>query len=381
MKIDRNNYETFFIDYLDGVLSPDLISELLLFIDENPDLKEELIDLDTVPLMADETVQYCSKQLLKKKSILSVGPINELNYQEYMIGSVEGDLSVTESRLLDRFVLRNPQVAWEWEQFKSTRLVPDPKVVYPGKSHLRRNPFRVSYIRPLYYITGAAAGLLALLLVIHPFQKKEPYVAEVKTGTPELISDTLPVKIPEVVYTTSGFIEPQVNQQHPSVISEEVPVMENPVNMPISPITPVHKGLHYQLINTSFQPARQLISNERNLYSQVLPYLTASDQYTLSPSMKDKNRSFDSFGELAMNKVKEIFSGKSGDNKRRPDINLWTLADFGVAGINQLTDSELHIQRIKNEEGKIISYALVNEKQEIARTRTKNNSGQYLRFD
>ena len=153
------------------------------------------------------------------------------------------------------------------------------------------------------------------------------------------------------------------------------------MNTPISPITPVHKGIHYQLINTSFQPARQLKSNERNLYSQVLPYLTASDQYTLSPSLKGKNKSYDSFGELALNKVKEIFSGKSGDDKRIPDINLWTLADIGVAGINQLTDSELHIQRIKNEEGRIISYALVNEKQEIARTRTKNNSGQYQRFD
>ena len=48
MKINRNNYEMYFIDYLDGVLSPDLVSELLLFLDENPDLKEELSDLDAL---------------------------------------------------------------------------------------------------------------------------------------------------------------------------------------------------------------------------------------------------------------------------------------------------------------------------------------------
>lgn len=376
MNINRNNYESYFIDYLDGVLSPDQISELLLFFSENPDLYEEFIDLDTVPLIASENVQYPDKQHLKKKSILSVGPINELNYQEYLIGSVEGDLTMTESRLLERFVLRNPQVAEEWEQFKLTMLMPDPKIIYPWKSRLKRHTLWSSYKKPLYYISGAAAGLLVLLMVIQPFRKNEPAVVEQQFNTPEQMTDTLqlPVKQPEMIYTASVFSEPPADLQAHVPQSEEAIGTENPVDVPISPITPIHAGVRYQLVNASFNPSRQLVSDERNLYSQILPYLTASDKYTLSPPLDSRKKPYDTFGELALGKIKEIFSGKSGSKKGLPDINLWTLADIGVAGINQLTDSELHIQRIKNEEGRVISYALVNEKKEIARTRTKNNS-------
>ncbi|HOW24325.1 MAG TPA: hypothetical protein PK711_01535 [Bacteroidales bacterium] len=375
MKINRNNYETYFIDYLDGVLSPDQVSELFRFLDQNPDLREELSDVESIPVMADENIEYPDKQVLKKKPVISVGPIHELNYQEYLIGSVEGDLSVTESRLLDRFVLRNPQVQEEWEQFKRTRLVPDQQIIYPGKRTLKRSSFWISYRKPLYYISGAAASLLALLLVTQPFQKNEPAVVEQKFNTATPVADTLPrpERQPEVKYTASGVSEPPVDRQAPAIVTEAFSHSEYPSDEPISTMTPLHAGIRYQLVSTSRQHVRKLLSEERNLYSQALPYLTASDQYTLSPSRNDR-QTYDSFGEMALNKVKELFTGKSGNRRGLPDINLWTLADIGVAGINQLTDSELHIQRIKNEEGRVISYALVNEKKEIARTRTKNNS-------
>ncbi len=374
MSINRNNYETYFIDYLDGKLSPDLVSELLLFLDENPDLKEELSDLDTVPLIAGGNIQYPDKQRLKRDPILSVGPINELNYQEYLIGSVEGDLSVTESRLLERFVLRNTQVAGEWEQFKRTVLVADPAVVFPEKSRLKKHTLWSSYKKPLYYLSGAAAALLVVLLVMQPFHKNEPVLVEQIPDTPGPMTDTAQhsVRQPEVTYAASVSSEPPSVPQVPIKPTDETRETENRADIPISSIPTIHKGVRYQLVSTSVKPARQLISDERNLYSQALPYLTASDKYTLSPSQGTRSKPYGTFSELAMGKVKEIFSGKSPSKKRLPDINLWTLADIGVAGINQLTDSELHIQRIRNEEGRVISYALINEKRELARTRTKD---------
>ena len=41
MKIDRSNYEIWLIDWLDGNLSDLQAEKLLLFLDENPDLKED----------------------------------------------------------------------------------------------------------------------------------------------------------------------------------------------------------------------------------------------------------------------------------------------------------------------------------------------------
>ena len=52
MKIDRSNYEIWFIDWLDGNLNSLQIEQLKLFLDQNPDLKEEFNDLTPVKLVS-----------------------------------------------------------------------------------------------------------------------------------------------------------------------------------------------------------------------------------------------------------------------------------------------------------------------------------------
>ena len=42
MKINRNNYEVFFMDYLDGNLDESVVNDFIEFLQKNPDLKEEL---------------------------------------------------------------------------------------------------------------------------------------------------------------------------------------------------------------------------------------------------------------------------------------------------------------------------------------------------
>ena len=52
MKINRNNYEIFFVDYSDGKLSENQIENLMAFISLNPDLEEEFytfINLEKLP--------------------------------------------------------------------------------------------------------------------------------------------------------------------------------------------------------------------------------------------------------------------------------------------------------------------------------------------
>ncbi|HNS16848.1 MAG TPA: hypothetical protein PKH94_05190 [Bacteroidales bacterium] len=386
MKINRDNYEIYFIDYLDGTLPPEMVSELLLFLDANPDLQEELNDLDAVPVRADPTIQYSGKELLKQNPIVSVGSVNELNYQEYLIGFSEGDLSVPEIRILERFLLRNPQAKKELDQYRAARLVPDHTIVFPGKNRLKKYPFGIQARKALYYISGAAAILLLALMVIWPTQKKEPAVVQEQLPMHEIPGEPEPLKkneSPSPVYTATLPRDRQKITTHSPVAEPAAtPLIETPETSSITAIHPVHRGIQYQLVNPSFQPGTDIkLAEKRDLYSQVLPYLTETDQYTLSPYRTDKDQSSGSFGEAAFSKVREIFTGNPSKMKSLKYINLWTVADLGVAGINQLTNSDLRIQRIMNEEGRIISYALVNEKGEIKRTRMKNDAGQFQHFE
>ena len=68
MKINRDNYEAYFLDYHEGQLSPEMIEEVELFVVQNPDLKNMLDEFEAISLVADEDVVFETKFSLKKKS-------------------------------------------------------------------------------------------------------------------------------------------------------------------------------------------------------------------------------------------------------------------------------------------------------------------------
>ncbi|MFM9985342.1 MAG: hypothetical protein ACKVOK_08935 [Flavobacteriales bacterium] len=65
MNIDRNNYEVFFLDYIEGRLSPEMVEELQIFLALNPDLDEELRGIDQSVLSYNEEI-FDQKDSLKK---------------------------------------------------------------------------------------------------------------------------------------------------------------------------------------------------------------------------------------------------------------------------------------------------------------------------
>ena len=113
MKIDRSNYEAFFLDYLDGNLSEELRVELDVFLINNPDLSEELNDVRTTiadfDLMHKTGLEekFAFKNDLKKSESFSVSLIIE----ELLVKELEGDLSQEEKSQLQTFEITNSNVA------------------------------------------------------------------------------------------------------------------------------------------------------------------------------------------------------------------------------------------------------------------------------
>ncbi len=50
--ITKNNYEAYLLDYVEENLSPELIAELMLFFENNPELKEDLEAFEIHELIA-----------------------------------------------------------------------------------------------------------------------------------------------------------------------------------------------------------------------------------------------------------------------------------------------------------------------------------------
>ena len=131
MNIDIHNYEAFFLDYHEGNLSPQEVAELLLFVEQHPELKEEFESFESITLYDLSPVSFEDKSSLKKE-------ITEENREEYFIRSAESDLNAAEKKLLDDFIEQHPHYSSELELFRKTILPVDHSIVFENKNELKR---------------------------------------------------------------------------------------------------------------------------------------------------------------------------------------------------------------------------------------------------
>lgn len=165
MKINRYNYEVFLIDYLDGTLDPSLAGELIVFLEQNPELKNQFNGLEEVVLV-NEAIYYPNKADLKKKSFLRNGIENESEY--LYIASIEGEISDEEKLRLDAIVNENHTRNLDLLIYQKTIIKPSDSIVFPNKLKLKRStiiPIRYSTLKRSIGI-AASVGLLLSIYTI-----------------------------------------------------------------------------------------------------------------------------------------------------------------------------------------------------------------------
>ncbi len=137
MIINRLNYEVFLVDYLDGKLNPSLVDDLLLFLDQNPDIKNDLDGILDAVLVSENTV-FPNKSILKKKSFHKDGIDNEFEY--LCIASAEGVITQEEAvslqNILDKDYLKRNQ----FQTFQKLKIASDPSIRYSNKQRIKRTP-------------------------------------------------------------------------------------------------------------------------------------------------------------------------------------------------------------------------------------------------
>ena len=170
--INRNNYEEYFLDFLEGNLSPSENDLLVSFLNSNPDLREELELLNELPEIRTEET-FLEKSTLKKSS--SNVESNTDNFNELCIAKIEGDLSDEESREFDSFIKENSKRKEEFELFKLTKVKADQNIVFKNKQELKKSTFSIFLIKNRYSIMSAAASIIIVfaLFTLMPRNKND----------------------------------------------------------------------------------------------------------------------------------------------------------------------------------------------------------------
>ncbi|HEY5371119.1 MAG TPA: hypothetical protein VIJ75_19215 [Hanamia sp.] len=179
MTVNRNNYEECFLLYADNELSKTERKIVEIFVQENPDLKEEFSMMKLTINLPDEKIKLFDKSFLLKEEL---PVINESNYEEIFVLYHDGELSGEQKSKTEDFIAENPKVKTEFELIGKTRFIPENSVVYPGKKKLYRKEKSGKVIPIMFWRSIAAAVLIGFgLWITIPLLNKRQVSAPVAT--------------------------------------------------------------------------------------------------------------------------------------------------------------------------------------------------------
>lgn len=170
MKITRENYEIWFLDYMEGRLNRQEREEVRTFMGQYPDLEEEVANF-VQPISSNKELLFPGKEKLKKDKFEDP----EI-FENAVIASLEGDLNEHENSSLNNWLNKNPEKRLIVRQFENTRVKPDFNFVFPGKEGLKKkSSLRIIWMR----VAACAAVLLMLFFLFYP--QKQIHVPVVAT--------------------------------------------------------------------------------------------------------------------------------------------------------------------------------------------------------
>jgi hypothetical protein len=332
MEISRQNYEQFFVDYLDGKLNNEQVGDLMSFLEFNPDLKEELAGIEKICLVPDETAFSGKARLLKSESDLTEAAILK-DFDMYCISSMENDIADDDEEILQGIIRDDPDREATYMLYNSTRLLPDESILYPGKARLKKRFITIPY----RIIMPAAAAVAALLIILQVFTGNGPELENLNMAEqiPENSQDEMGTQSPvtkedQLPYDNQPLAEgkklPETSPVRPAIISDKqsVPVKES------LPDAESYSG----------REKIQLAMVRSKSIDRVEGSTANSDQTDMAYQALRQN-----FSREDQDKVED----PSGDN---PKLSLWILADAGVRGLNSVSEDEYHLDRKKDNNGR-----------------------------
>lgn len=152
MKITRENYEAWLLDYMEGNLTEDQRAELLVFLSKHPDLEADF-EVEGAGVLA----PYRADAQLPDRSVLRVDE-GFASQDEWLAAVAEGDVT---GQLADA-ARADAVLSVKLTQFEKLRLQPDAAIAYAGKAALRRG----AVVRPLYATVLRVVAAAAVFIVL-----------------------------------------------------------------------------------------------------------------------------------------------------------------------------------------------------------------------
>jgi hypothetical protein len=344
MQINRNNYESYFLDFLEGRLPELEIEELMAFLKKNPDLEDILLQFDNYIIESNAEIKLNKGFLFK--SLENFHSINENNFDEFCVAWYEKDLSPASREAFTKYLVSHPEKSKDFENFGKVFVKPDLNIHYPYKSKLKR--FTLLLVYKYVYISAAAAAVLLILFNIFPNNKQ--FIPSNKTS----------IEIAE-----GGIISKPQNLVRNSELKSAV---KTPSAANNNYLIPTRLDSGYAEINTEQYNDSHIeeLVNMKSINSINIIKLNStisSDKISLALATEKLNKVninllYPGLKEFAISRLHKNIEPDLSHPEAENNLSLWDLARLGVSEINKLTGSKIKLDRRINDEGKITAMAI-----------------------
>lgn len=338
-KISRNNYEGFFLDYLEGNLDPLKTEELFFFLLYHPDLKKELDEFEFITL-GDSENKFDNKANLKKFNFTD--EINDFNFEQFCIALIEDDLNEQQKIKFNNYLISNPEKERILEQYKHIRLNTDSSIVYFGKDKLKKRSLGGLII--LKRLVVAASLLLVAGLsffFITKINTADVHLISENKNSAEKISPVHQISTIPVIETHETIIEVANLDKH-SLVSNELVLYEESTEENIK----VNRIILKPILNRT--PELDKHTGEAVLFASMtkteINYYDDSSSRDLLAGLR---RNIDELGSTIDTE------GIDGSGR----LTIWDIADAGINGFSKLTGADVRVEKKRDEDGNVTALA------------------------
>ncbi len=181
--MNRNNYEEYFLLYMDKELSSDENKMVEDFMQKNPDLAQEYNSLTVVKLQPDHAILFDNKnELTRHESFIHAG-----NYTEMTLLYIDKELSHEENIFVEKFYGQHPELQREMDALQYT-ILPEEHIIFTDKKSLYKHEGKVRYMSWKKYAVAAAVLLFIFAAwLLYPAKTDLPITAKTNPGEPSKI--------------------------------------------------------------------------------------------------------------------------------------------------------------------------------------------------
>ena len=353
MKINKENYGRFIVDYYDGQLSPKEEQMLMRFLDQHPVLKKEFVNFEEVPSLPKEPLAFSEKQALKRPEIVAFGDITVDNYTGYFVLSQDDELGVEGQQSLEAFLRHNPHLQEEYRQFGLTKVAPDKSIVFVRKQILHKRR-----VVPLMRYAGMAVAAILLLFLGIRFFLSTPGQ---KTESKRFAVESIPLRTTKIAVAeiSSRLMRRKIS----GTINKPKAVRKN---VPVTKITPVEMLASAGIYN----PLRQENDNAPLLFPNIREQQEIMDLSLPVVVERPKRNNFlrHTIGRPFL-QLATIFALQR--KKRKVDgvhdKGFVKVLQRGVDAVNALTDNDVVMVKTYDANGNLIDYQLLSDNFSINR--------------